>query len=50
VPGASAAVGLNDDPSAFLSTIQVGITMVGVLSGAIGEGCLTPRRVGRVGT
>jgi putative hemolysin len=40
VPGASAAVGLNDDPSAFLSTIQVGITMVGVLSGAIGEGLL----------
>lgn len=36
-PGASAALGLHRDPSRFLSTVQVGITAVGVLSGAVGE-------------
>lgn len=35
--GASAALALHKDPSRFLSTVQVGITAVGVLSGAIGE-------------
>lgn len=38
VPGARAAMGLNEEPSAFLSTIQVGITTIGVLSGVVGEG------------
>lgn len=36
-PGAQAALALNNEPSSFLSTIQVGITSVGILSGAIGE-------------
>lgn len=36
-PGASAALGLHREPASFLSTIQVGITLVGILSGAIGE-------------
>ena len=36
-PGAQSALALNSDPSSFLSTIQVGITSVGILSGAIGE-------------
>lgn len=36
-PGAEAALALNNEPSTFLSTIQVGITSIGVLSGAIGE-------------
>ncbi len=36
-PGAQSALALNNDPSSFLSTIQVGITSVGILSGAIGE-------------
>ena len=36
-PGAAAAAALHRDPSRFLSTIQVGITAVGVLAGAIGE-------------
>ncbi len=36
-PGAQTALGLQDEPSSFLSTIQVGITSVGILSGAIGE-------------
>ena len=36
-PGAGSALALNQEPSGFLSTIQVGITSVGILSGAIGE-------------
>ena len=35
--GATAALGLHKEPSRFLSTVQVGITAVGVLSGAVGE-------------
>lgn len=38
--GANSALTLKNNPSAFLSTIQVGITMVGILSGAIGENAL----------
>ena len=36
-PGAKAALALANDPSHFLSTIQVGITVIGVTSGAFGE-------------
>jgi putative hemolysin len=36
-PGAKAAISLHNEPSRFLSTIQVGITSIGILSGAIGE-------------
>ncbi|WP_153111542.1 hemolysin family protein [Propionivibrio limicola] len=39
-PGARAALDLSNEPSGFLSTIQVGITTVGILSGAIGENAL----------
>jgi putative hemolysin len=35
--GAQAALTLHQEPSSFFSTIQVGITSVGILSGAIGE-------------
>jgi putative hemolysin len=35
--GARSAIALKNNPSNFLSTVQVGITMVGILSGAIGE-------------
>ncbi|MBX9607349.1 MAG: hemolysin family protein [Gammaproteobacteria bacterium] len=35
--GARAALELHQQPSTFLSTVQVGITMVGVTSGAIGD-------------
>ncbi len=35
--GANSALSLKNNPASFLSTIQVGITMVGILSGAIGE-------------
>ena len=39
-PGARTALELANEPSGFLSTIQVGITTVGILSGAIGENAL----------
>ena len=39
-PGAKEALTLHHEPSGFLSTIQVGITSVGIMSGAIGEAAL----------
>jgi len=39
-PGAHSALALHSEPAHFLSTIQVGITSVGILSGAIGETAL----------
>ena len=38
--GAAAAAALHREPSRFLSTIQIGITAVGVLAGAVGEEAL----------
>lgn len=35
-PGAQAALALSERPTDFLSTVQVGITLVGVLAGAFG--------------
>jgi putative hemolysin len=37
---AAAALALNESPSRFLSTIQVGITSIGILAGAIGDDAL----------
>ncbi len=37
---AAAALALNSEPTRFLSTIQIGITSVGVLSGIVGEATL----------
>jgi putative hemolysin len=42
-PGASAALALVDNPGRFLSTIQVGITLIGIFSGAFGEATLVAR-------
>ncbi|HQS58830.1 MAG: hypothetical protein B7Y56_10390 [Gallionellales bacterium 35-53-114] len=39
-PGAQSGLALSNEPSTFLSTVQVGITTVGTLSGAIGETAL----------
>ena len=39
-PGAQSALDLSNEPASFLSTVQVGITTVGILSGAIGESAL----------
>jgi len=36
-PGATAALALASDPSRFLATVQIGITVIAVTSGAIGE-------------
>jgi putative hemolysin len=38
--GARAALELSDSPSRFLSTIQVGITLIGIFNGAYGEASL----------
>lgn len=35
--GAAQALRLADDPTRFLSTVQVGISAIGILSGAVGE-------------
>ena len=39
---AAAAIKLGEDPTSFLSTIQVGITSVAILSGIFGEAALAP--------
>ena len=38
--GARTALKLADDPSNFLSTVQVGITLIGIFNGAFGEASL----------
>ncbi len=35
--GASAAMDLHDNPTQFLSTVQIGITSIGILNGIVGE-------------
>ncbi|MFC3625062.1 hemolysin family protein [Vogesella amnigena] len=41
--GAAAALRLADEPTRFLSTIQIGITLIGILSGAFGEAAIADR-------
>ena len=36
-PGARAAMDLHENPTRFLSTVQIGITSIGVLNGIVGE-------------
>jgi putative hemolysin len=43
VRGAAAALALAEDPHRFLPTVQVGITLVGVLAGAFGGATLAER-------
>ena len=40
VRGAARALTLSRDPTRFLSTIQAGMTSIGILSGAVGEATL----------
>ena len=40
--GAQATLTLLDNPNQFLSTIQVGITSIGVLNGIVGEAAFSP--------
>ena len=48
-PGAAAAAALNREPARFLSTIQIGITAVGVLAGAVGGEALGGPLAARLG-
>lgn len=41
--GAAAALKLADEPTRFLSTIQIGITLIGILSGAFGEAAIADK-------
>lgn len=41
--GAKAALALSDDPSRFLSTVQIGITLIGIVAGAYGGATLADR-------
>ena len=41
--GARVAIELADEPGAFLSTIQIGITLIGIFNGAFGEASLAAR-------
>lgn len=43
--GAAAALGLINEPSSFLSTVQIGITLVGIFAGAFG-GATVARELG----
>ncbi|NOL48697.1 hemolysin family protein [Pelistega europaea] len=42
---AKAALNLADEPSRFLSTVQIGITLIGIFNGAFGEASLVSRLV-----
>jgi putative hemolysin len=43
VPGATVALNLSDDPQRFLPTVQVGMTLVGILTGTFGGARLAAR-------
>jgi putative hemolysin len=40
--GAAAVVRLGKEPTRFLSTVQIGITLIGVVNGVVGEAALAP--------
>jgi putative hemolysin len=42
-PKASAALALAQNPTSFLSTVQIGITLVGILAGAFGGATLSAK-------
>ena len=39
-PGASAALALGEDPTLFMSTVQIGITSIGFMNGIVGQSAL----------
>ena len=41
-PGTTAALRLKQDPTAFLSTVQIGITCIGILNGIVGAAAFAP--------
>jgi putative hemolysin len=42
-PGAQAALALTEEPGRFLSTVQIGITLIGILAGAFSGAALAER-------
>src|SRR5512145_2550949 len=46
----STVLRLLEDPNVFLSTVQIGITLVGVLAGAVGGATLSAGLAARLGT
>jgi putative hemolysin len=40
--GAAAAIDLHDNPTRFLSTVQIGITSISVMNGIVGEAAFAP--------
>jgi putative hemolysin len=40
--GAAAAIRLGAEPTQFMSTVQIGITSIGILNGIVGEAALAP--------
>ncbi|MES2900742.1 MAG: hemolysin family protein [Pseudomonadota bacterium] len=48
--GARVALALADEPSSFLSTVQVGITLISIFNGAFGEASLTERLAPQLAT
>jgi putative hemolysin len=45
-PGARVAMDLHEHPTKFLSTVQIGITSIGVLNGIVGEAAFAPPLAG----
>lgn len=43
--GARAALAISEHPTRFLSSVQIGITLIGILSGAFGEAAITLRLI-----
>ncbi len=41
--GAARALALSENPNRFLSTVQIGITLVGIVAGALGSGTVATR-------
>lgn len=41
--GAKAALAISEHPTRFLSSVQIGITLIGIMSGAFGEAAITQR-------
>jgi putative hemolysin len=41
--GAARALALSENPNRFLSTVQIGITLVGIIAGALGSGTVATR-------
>jgi putative hemolysin len=48
--GAARALTLSENPNRFLSTVQIGITLVGIVAGALGSGTVATQLAGGIQT